>query len=52
MSNKLISVVGIVMASLVLLAVGAFGFALSSDDDSTGIVSQQNVGIWVTGTVT
>ncbi len=50
MSNKLISVVGIVMASLVLLAVGAFGFALSSDDDSTGIVSQQNVGIWVTGT--
>jgi uncharacterized protein len=50
MSNKLISVVGIVMASLVLLAVGAFGFSMSSDDDSTGIVSQQNVGIWVTGT--
>jgi uncharacterized protein len=52
MSNKLISVVGIVMASLVLLAVGAFGFSLSSDKADTGsdIVSQQNVGIWVTGT--
>ena len=50
MSNKLISVVGIAMASLVLLAVGAFGFALSSDDNSTDIASQQNVGIWVTGT--
>ena len=54
MSNKLISVVGIVMASLVLLAVGAFGFSLSgtSETEGTGsnIVSQQNVGIWVTGT--
>jgi len=52
MSNKLISVVGIVMASLVLLAVGAFGFSLSSDTNgsSSSIVSQQNVGIWVTGT--
>ncbi|MDD4923634.1 MAG: SIMPL domain-containing protein [Dehalococcoidales bacterium] len=49
MSNKLISVVGISLAALVLLAVGAFGFALSSDKTSTGIVSQQNVGIWVTG---
>lgn len=45
MSNKLLSVVGITLASLVLLAVGAFGFALSSDKTSTGIVSQQNVGI-------
>jgi uncharacterized protein YggE len=43
-------VVGITLASLVLLAVGAFGFALSSDKTSTGIVSQQNVGIWVNGT--
>jgi uncharacterized protein YggE len=54
MSNKLISVMGIVMASLVLLVVGAFGFNLSSSSDTTGtgsnIVSQQNVGIWVTGT--
>jgi hypothetical protein len=50
MSNKLLSVVGITLASLVLLAVGAFGFALSSDKTSTGIVSQQNVGIWVNGT--
>jgi uncharacterized protein YggE len=52
MSNKLISVVGIVMASLVLLAVGAFGFTLSADKTTAGseIVSQQNVGIWVTGT--
>jgi uncharacterized protein len=52
MSNKLISVTGIVLASLVLLAVGAFGFSLSSDETETGsnIVSQQNVGIWVTGT--
>ncbi len=49
MNNKLISVVGISLAALVLLAVGAFGFALSSDKTSTGIVSQQNVGIWVTG---
>lgn len=49
MSNKLLSVVGITLASLVLLAVGAFGFALSSDKTSTGIVSQQNVGIWVNG---
>jgi uncharacterized protein YggE len=50
MNNKLISVVGITMASLLLLAVGAFGFSMASDDDPSGIVSQQNVGIWVTGT--
>jgi uncharacterized protein YggE len=52
MNKKLISVIGIIMASLVLLAVGAFGFTLSSDKDQAGseIVSQQNVGIWVTGT--
>jgi uncharacterized protein YggE len=51
MNNKLISVVGISLAALVLLAVGAFGFSLS-DKSSAGseIVSQQNVGIWVTGT--
>ena len=50
MNNKLISVVGITMASLLLLAVGAFGFSMATDDDSSGIVSQQNVGVWVTGT--
>ena len=49
MSNKLISVVGISLAALVLLAVGAFGFSMSSDKASTGIVNQQNVGIWVSG---
>jgi uncharacterized protein YggE len=50
MNNKLISVVGISLAALVLLAVGAFGFSLSADKATTGIVSQQNVGVWVTGT--
>jgi uncharacterized protein YggE len=50
MNNKLISVVGISLAALVLLAVGAFGFSLSSDKATTDIGSQQNVGIWVTGT--
>ncbi len=42
--------VGISLAALVLLAVGAFGFSLSADKATTGIVSQQNVGVWVTGT--
>ncbi|MDD4873537.1 MAG: SIMPL domain-containing protein [Dehalococcoidales bacterium] len=54
MKNKLISTVGIVMAVTILLAVGAFGFSLSGSSETQGtgnsIVSQQNVGIWVTGT--
>jgi uncharacterized protein YggE len=54
MNNKFISVVGIVLAVTVLLAVGAFGFSLSGTSDTqesgNSIVSQQNVGIWVTGT--
>ncbi|MFA5629763.1 MAG: SIMPL domain-containing protein [Dehalococcoidales bacterium] len=49
MSNKLLSVAGITLAALIFLTLGAFGFALSSDKDASGIVSQQNVGIWVTG---
>ena len=42
--------VGISLAALVLLAVGALVSASDKSSAGSEIVSQQNVGIWVTGT--